>query len=253
MPEPAAGWQAEHLRVTCFCDQPPVDLWNRVAPEITPERDIREPRLPKAEQGATVQGRWLSVVTLPGRVDLIITRVPTEAGGKDITGIGPLPEALSALLEHGTRLLSALAASNRPVTRIALGGTLLEGVPDRISGYHKLATYLEGRVTLDAENSFDFSYRINRPRHLSIGEDSPLRINRLHQWAVLLIVETLFTVASGGFMAVPGAKPVHACQLTVDVNTDAERAKPIPPESLQLILNTLTEYCREVAVRGDCD
>jgi hypothetical protein len=84
------------------------------------------------------------------------------------------------------------------IKRISFAGKLIQRMPDRDSGYRRIAEYLPD-VRLDPEST-DFLYRVNRKR-LSNSGTPDLLINRLSTWSVMKV-----TVQARG--RVPGSGEV---------------------------------------------
>jgi len=160
--------------------------------------------------------------------------------------IGPVREALdifSPLMRRWFELESC-----PPVQRLAFGAILRQPVNDQQSGYRQISAYLPF-VKLDAENSSDFSYQINRPR-VSTSGFAELKINRLSKWSVVAGQSIQFAVGLTSARYLPG-RAYFACHLEVDINTAAEFQGELPRDQLPQIFQELVDLGIEIAREGD--
>lgn len=242
-----SDWQVDHFRVVCFGPSTPADVWERTHPAAPAEIDSRDARIGKRERGVAKDNNWLAVVSLPGRTDLVLGTAPQNPQ-RAMDGIGSYVERLEDVKGLARAFVGAFTES--PVVRIAFAGVFRLPVADHATGYQQLSDYLPA-VQIDAANSFDFLYRINRPRSATLSDKSTLRINRLSQWSVAKQVEATFNVGPAGLIHIPGGAERFSCQLMVDINTDGERVDRIPIEELGPLLESLIACATEITEQGD--
>jgi hypothetical protein len=136
-----------------------------------------------------------------------------------------------------------------PFLRIAYGLILVRPVAGRREGYLELTKYLPA-VEIDAENSSDLSYQINRPRALTSLTDE--KANRLSKWSVGLLVVDAFAMSAarqGGRR--DRVSEEHNCRVELDMNTSAERTEPLPNERVLAVFEELVGLAAEIAEKGD--
>lgn len=207
-----------------------------------PDSRTEKPKEATVTEEGVFQDAKLALVTAPNRCDLVLQ--PGEilsVGEPQLPVIGVANEVMSPFVELGKRLLNL--ETFPAITRVAFGSVLLLPVSDRVKGYEQLNPYLPFK--LDATNSSDFSYRINRPRDSRSGVAS-LRINRLCKWSTLAFRSGEF-MAAGPEVVTRENETVYACRVELDINTDPGFSGDIPKD----ILDELVDLAREICEKGD--
>lgn len=238
---PIEEWYVGQLRISSFHsleETADISDWLLELTGKPPERVIDEPRegvrteeTPYRENGVLSLKRYRQAA----RIDLLC--LPLIAASMEPFGIpnlGHVEEAFSAFIELGKDLLN-LEAMPRPI-RLAFAPTLFLPVDDRASGYRLLDEFLP--VEIDAEDSSDFQYQINRRRPSILG-DSELMVNRLSKWDVM--------ASSFGVVGSQSVRACSACRLTLDINSVPEFQGALPGE----ILEEFAELAREICAQGD--
>ncbi len=251
-------WQVIGLRLTAFLSQPPTQdneaLWRRVVEHQADHVTAPPAAGTKKNDGSFKQGR-LTMQTHPGRADILLMAPamnPLQAvlQPEGSTVLGPLAQSLEDFVPMALGWLVDLGAS---VNRVALGATLDDPTSkDRPDAYRALGKYLHS-LKLDAENSSDFAYQINRPRASNTlpGE----RVNRYVRWSAFARYQAQFTLSpmvSASFM------PSHPRLITIgphaeiDVNTvSSSSGTDLPPEHLAAVVRELRALVVEIAEKGD--
>ncbi len=248
--QPPNAWVAQVLRLTAYYSQDQeFDLpswWAELA-GASPEKDTKDLKTAtRTVEGPSGSGRLILqknplVINLSYQPD---AHALCKIDG--IPAVGYFDAAYRDFLSLAKKLLSI--ESFCPVKRLAFGLTLNLPAENLEQALRQLAPYTKG-VTIDAANSRDFMYRINRRRR-STGDVPDLYINRLSTWQ---------TVAYHSVMAGPAATPAttsapqHACQLELDMNTAQEFAGPLPVDKLKTIFEELASMGTEIIEKGDIE
>jgi hypothetical protein len=249
---PIEHWKTEHLRLTLFPDEDIEDLeqnwWYDLVGELPEAGSLRPKMRGRQEQGAFEKGKL--VLTLrPRRIDWMysidLQREP------DVEGIFTIGHFHESLDQFSTLMSKWFGVDTCPsAKRLAFGAILLYIVKDRQAGHRQLSAYLHD-VKVDAENSTDLSYRINRPRPTTT-EIAGLKINRLSAWSVAGM-----TIMQGEFEAAPPSAEVFqeperfACRLALDINTDREFEEHFVRTQLPTVFRELTDLGQEIVREGD--
>lgn len=241
-------WQVESTRFTVFVSPSAKisasDWWSSVV-DAPPESHASRPREGFLQDTGAWGGGRLTLMVNPPRIDWIY--------GVDIGNIGPELDKFPALGEfqpEATRLVDLIHKwlPNCPEsTRIAWGTVLSFPVADRKAGYLALSNYLHA-LKIDAEDSTDLIYQINRHRKSKVMQD--LSLNRLSKWAVALIQPLTIQISPAGGALTQGSG-LTACRLELDVNTAPEEQAPLPRNFLEPLLDELVALTKEIAERGD--
>lgn len=194
------------------------------------------------ELAATHQGLVYQVTVAGPKID-VKTSAPLDA-----TSAKPLPilehaESVRSLFKHKSADLLGRVSN---VQRLAVGEHFLIPTSSRVAAYKILGSCLPS-VDVDAENSSDFFYRINRPREIELGGKKIL-VNRLSQWGGLAF-NVIVTSAEVSKTANIGE--------TVSLLTDVNSAQGV---DIGTILDTKQQYdlttilfalSREISEKGD--
>jgi hypothetical protein len=248
----AESWKTESLRLTVFPspNQQFVQRnnWWISTVGTDPDTISEQPRSAVYQaMGAVTPESQLLLSVQPDRIDWQLSASDKHREAEGLPTIGSLDEALSIIVP---KLEAWLQHQCPECQRLALGVVLLRQVLSRVEGYERLKPYLPA-VTLDPENSTDFSYSINRPR---MSEREGVSINRLSRWGVVnLKTFRLAHLGAAGLTQVlePLAGDYFACRLELDISTPAERQSPFSRSAAINILRELVGFANEIADRGD--
>lgn len=236
-----SAWQADHLRLSLFCDKP----WT-AAPEAMfqaifhgqPDSVVQKPVIGEA----TAEGPWLtqraSIKRLINRIDILVSPFPSTP--LDF----PLLSSLSTLLpSFSSSVASWYSTQDQDVTRIAIGcGGLLE-VANRVENYKKLHDLIRV-INVDVDRFRDFNFQVNLP---STSNSEPnLTINRLTNWAA--IEAQLGLIDPSGNKSATQTR--HFCRCTADINTDGERVTPIAKAKIGSLIDEMTAITLQVLEKG---
>jgi hypothetical protein len=247
----SSDWQAESLRLTAFLT-PSVqpnggDWWASIA-GTQPETRTAKPALGQLVDSGTFEDNMLTLSIQAGRIDWFLGPNPAVAQDSSvpIKSVGPFSSALDGFLRAMLKWLELCP----PVLRLAYGVVLLEPTESKEAGYKRLAESLPS-IRLDAKDSEDFFYQINRPRQTpaNLGH---LKVNRLSKWSVSSF--QMFSSVIAPDMKIPyqhlGPKTL-VCRLELDISTPAEKPDELPHEKLKEIFRELTVVGTEIAEKGD--
>jgi hypothetical protein len=243
------AWQVELLRLTVFpsplSQVKPERWWHDVVGEDA-ESSTSQPRRKALFQEGAVTGARLILSVEPTRIDWRLVPIESQQSGDPYTNIVVLPDVINSFI---SLISNWFNLETYPKTkRLAFGAVLLHPVNDRVLGYRQLSAYLP-YVTLDAENSIDFLYRINRPRRSTSNMES-LYINRLSTWAVRASGEAELSVglASAQITMTPTS---HACHLELDINTNQEFPGELSAKESLIVFRELVNLGLEIVREGD--
>lgn len=244
-------WLTESLRLTVFPHPPEVDVavnwWQAVTGEAPATHTVQ--RLgPVLQEHGPIQNSYcnLSLQFQPGRLDWVMS--PIIPPSLKLEGF-PNFDSFDSATEKFRALFLKWIRVAPPFNRLAIGSILVLPVQDKADGYREIQKYLPA-VKLDAENSADFSYGINRPRQSQII--AGLRINRLSNWSVAKLSGIRIELGDAGqSRAIESAEGLSACRLQVDVNTQPERTEAFVYNDREALLDELMRINAELVDRGD--
>jgi hypothetical protein len=237
-----ATWQAESLRLTAFIaphEKVAEPNWWAEVMGAEPDNKTSKPKVGEYGQSGECGAGRLTLNVQPGRVDWVWSSVvDPERWAEAIPTIGPWGETL----ERFHQLMNRWLPIAPPVQRLALGTSFVIPVETLQEGYRRLSRFLPFR--LDAENSSDFLYRINRPRESKAKPG--LKLNRLSTWGVVGWLKMMVSVGQ----AVSSPPQNLACRVETDINTAVE-CQDIPKDLVPALLQECVTLAGEIAERGD--
>lgn len=258
MPKPAmklpelSAWKTEMLRLTVFHQLgPQLDDhgWWETVVGTAPESKSVKPR----EGGFEVSGPLgTGVLTLranPFRYDwLYSAAISLDKLPGEFPTVGPLPEALTVFVP----LMVAWFATGPQAHRLAFGTAVLQSVEDRVTGYKLLDGYLPS-ITMDPDNSSEFSYSINRHRKAHDFDD--IHVNRISKWSVIrlqsMMISMNMLIGQQATTDAAQGQALEALRLDLDINTDAERTQLLPTNQLPGLFRHLVDLGKEIIEKGD--
>jgi hypothetical protein len=194
------------------------------------------------ELAATHQGLVYQVSVAGPKIDVKVS------APLDTTSAKPLPileqaETLRSLFERKSPDLLARVSN---VQRFAVGEHFLIPTSSRVAAYKILGSCLPS-VDVDAENSSDFLYRINRPREIELGGKKIL-VNRLSQWGCL-VFNVIVTSAEVSKTANIG----DTVSLLTDVNSaqGVDIGTILDTRQQSQLITILFALSREISEKGD--
>jgi hypothetical protein len=246
----AQGWRVETLRMTGFVaevikDPERFQLWSAITGE-SPENKIQNPRKAMLHEDGPFKNGKLILDIQPIRLDLLYTAQASDlAESKEMPTLGLFGEIIGDFEQLTNKLFSSEPFP--PLQRIAFGSILTNAVKDRKEGYKKLADFL--RFPIDAENSCDFFYQINRPRVIDLPTEK-IDINRLSKWSVAGF-EMLAVQIKPELRPLSSSSPLYATRLEVDISTTQHFTGSFNNEALPALFSQLIDFGLEISERGD--
>ena len=243
-------WILDGFRITTFFSQSiswAEHSWYEKVTGAPPETtEIRRAEGVRVDTGEITGARYTLTAT-EVRADWNVSFEPGDEKGL-FEGIGSA-ENLHERIQYFRPWLSELINVNR----LALG--LVAKIPSKgkVEAYEVLSKLLPA-VKLDAENSSEFVYRINRPRRCMV-RDLEMHINRLSSWKALQIRRVSHQLVQGSDVANVSSgiiSPVGlwaTCEL--DINTDAARVEKFKSDILWEIQELLVSNALEILDKGD--
>lgn len=241
-------WQTQVIRLTGYLadtlDISQLQWWQMVTGDIA-EESITKKGGVRIDEGRYEAGR-LRLQIDPLRVDWRLTAAvdPGEMFAEGLPTLGSFPDVLA----HFSKLMTKWIPSCPAIKRLAFGAVLLHPCENREASYQLLDAYLpDVRVS---SQSFDFTYKVNRKRPSNVVEG--LKINRLNSWSALhWMMSVSLSQAQGA--TTRDLRPLEgdACQLELDINTDAEFQGELPMNRIVETWQELLQLGTEIAEQGD--
>ena len=243
-------WRAESLRATAFyaANEPVSDaaqVWE-VVTGGTPDRVSSRPREGTQTAEGSIQGNVLVISSQVGRIDLNVRPMPPAPNVRmdGFVTLGLLTETLPSFLETAKAWLRA----SPPSIRLAFGSVLLRETESISTGNEEINRLLPS-VQIDAKDSSDFFYQINRRRR-SLSTNGVL-VNRLSKWSVMQGGSVDLVAGVGLGLQVSSGQEFYGCRLELDVNTIGPQNHPIPKAKIIDLFGELTRLGKEIADKGD--
>ncbi len=241
--EQLSAWQVESLRLTAFAHGK-VDISNArwleelFGDDVVRIQDNRASGV-RSEIVSFAKGKLL-LQTIP-QVRVIHWTFETLEGAE----FGLRELNLVDSLEPFRELMERWLHSCPDLQRIAFGCVLRLPVSDRESGYRKMSDYLVFNID---EDSYDFSYQINRPRMSSVFGDTreSIRINRLSRWSIA----ASFVIGILPVQVPPTEISSH-CRIELDINTEAEFQEVLPRSFFCSLFDEIVRLGCELVTEGD--
>jgi hypothetical protein len=172
-------------------------------------------------------------------VDVIFAAEPAPAS--TFPSIGAFESLSSEFVQSCCDWLSTHAHG---ALRVAFGSAVLLPVPDRETGYRRLASYLPFAPDPTA---YDFLYQINRRRESTVLPK--LTVNRLSRWSVAQFQGFAVGLPAGPYVV---GDPSHACRIELDINNaNREEGARIPADCASDLLRELASFARDIIQQGD--
>lgn len=246
----AQGWRVEALRMTGFAaelikDQEHLQLWSNITGE-SPEKRVQNLKRAVLHEEGPFKNGMLILEIQQIRMDLLYTaHVGDLTESKETPTLGLFGEIISDFEQLADKLFSS--ESFPPLQRIAFGFILANPVKDRKEGYRKLANFLP--FAIDAENSSDFFYQINRPRVINLPTEK-IDINRLSKWSVAGY-EMIAVQIKPELRPLSSSSPLYVIRLEVDINTTQNFTGSFNKKALLTIFKKLIDFGVELSEKGD--
>ena len=242
-------WAVDYLRATTFIRTRSMEevtgntWWEKVIGGKPDDERILHQKGVKEQKGM-LDGSLLTMLSQISRVDWTLTtakQVPSELLKR--SAIGSMSDTLKPFLKVVENWLGECP----PTNRLAFGAALVRPVADVHTGHKEILQFLPD-VRLNHMGIDDFLYQINRHRKSTSG--AGIRINRLSKWSVVRAVTVGIPVDPMGGAMPASEQESYACALELDVNTAPSRDE-ISRDITWPIFQELTEYGREIAIKGD--
>lgn len=244
-------WDVEQQRVTIFrFPGVPVDanaIWHSIV-GAEPDDISHKPSAGTTRLEGMYLNQRLILQVDSSRIDVVLAPPISADPIADFQVIGAIDDVLPPFIEAIGKWVSQYS----PVLRLALGIVLIERTEGRVASYRRLSEFLP-TVSIDAENSSDFTYQINRPKWSKVLPN--LKINRLSKWAAMRVVTANFSlpneIAAGEQILHYPTLDLQAVRLELDINSTQERTDEIP-QSLSLdLLKEMADSIQEISLKGD--
>jgi hypothetical protein len=238
-------WEVNQIRFTAFPSpaevifEKPDEWWSALTGD-KPENILHSPQVGRTVINGNIQEGNLILEVQPIRIDWVLTISDKQPG---VLTIGSFPSILHVFKNYINKWFTFETYPN--LHRLAFGVNLLQGVKSREEGYERIDKYLP-YVEIDANNSSDFNYRINRPRPSRNIEN--LSINRLSTWSV--IIQTMMTIGLPSSRMHNQPTSIN-CSLQLDINTFDDYSGEFSQENSPTVFAELTELGEEIAAMGD--
>ena len=234
---PPLRWVTEQLRFTAFTINPELrpkirDCWRALSDGQEPDTVTDEVSKQRALCQGPIDGVRLAVSVQGTRLDILQSRRPEESPP------APIDEGLKQFSRIVQRWCKRPTAQ---IQRLAFGAILLQAVHPRIEGCRDfLGQHLPVRMA--DVGLQDFVLRFNRPR--TSQAVNGLHVNQVLTWSIAK-VQTV-TVGPSSSTSATG----FAAQLSIDVNSDAERRDLLDPGSLSRLFQEFAGLGAGIARKG---
>lgn len=243
-------WHAKLLRLTAFpnshiSEETPETWWASVIGE-TPDNIISQPKLQRYVADATYGLGMVRLNVQPDRIDWLY--LASDTNDMDVLPtVGPVASALQLF----RNIVSTWFSQNTTpdLNRLAFGAILQAETSNRAEAYSQLNSLLS-TVEVDAENSSDFIYQINRPRLITAG-DMAIPVNRLSKWTASATVRQDITFTPSRVTQQRAVLQHTATQLELDINTAPDFGEPIEHSLSDSVFSKLVELALEISEAGD--
>ena len=209
-----------------------------------PETRTSKPSRGESTEAGPVGDCTLTLSVRPGRVDWFLTKRVPEGALPEGNWAGRFEDTLGVFVP----LMARWVAVCPGLVRLAFGSVVHEPVPDRGTGYRRLAQLLPD-VRLDPEHSEDFMYQINRPRQ-SVVIDG-LKVNRFSRWSAAVLVPLMLVLEKEHVVQQQVSPGENTVRTELDVNTDPGFASELPAASLPQLFGELQNLTVELLTKGD--
>ncbi|MEE9161423.1 MAG: hypothetical protein V3U35_00495, partial [Candidatus Neomarinimicrobiota bacterium] len=184
-----------------------------------PAKVLQEPKIPKTEARGEIDGNTFAVTSSTDRLHLQFVDLLEGQGGSPIEVTTFYKESLMKFSDLVKPWLTLEKIG--PIKRLAAGAISYLPVESQDEGYGRLAEYLPG-VQIDAGDSHDFLYQINRRRGSTSGITG-LYVNRLSRWSLIKIKLVKIRFMDTGEVVSDDDSPLeYACRLELDMNTSSD-------------------------------
>lgn len=234
-------WQVESLRITTFLVSP-VDIENITWWEDTvnskPETDHINRKVGQRFQNGSYSNGVMNLSISPQRVDWSL--IPVVAPDSIFPRLGEVEDKLPEFVG----LIQSWIANCQGINRLALGVVALADRDNHEACYQYLNELLpEVQVN---ENTYDFLYQINRPRFINVSGIENIKINRLSKWNSLKGGR-----AQSDKNEQDQDQKFYVARLELDVNSDADQKSALPNESIPELINSFSDFAKEIIANGD--
>jgi len=235
-------WYVTNIRLTCFADLSDAELLVRILNDAFGgdfEKETKYPRQNRVDLEYITDDKLYQVEIMSNRFNLFChAQADPEAQPTSFPHLGTIEDVERWFLDLSASVLSSKDLPT--IQRLAFGPMFQQPAESRDDAYKQLSKYL--RFELDAENSSDFLYRINRPKNDEYkGKD--LKINRVATWSCPFYGVQKFS----GTVAQSGRLDFYSLGMDLDINTDATVEGDFDEE----ILDTLKKHAHDFCLHGD--
>lgn len=234
-----SSWQIELLRLSVFTSTTPIQEnlgWWNSASGSKPESLVSKPAVGVFSATGLVMDVNFTLNLSLGRIDWLVAGVPSDSAPIPVIG-----DYRKAKDKFDSLLTSWVDRKPVPISRLALGVVARWPARDKVDAYKAIARFLSS-IKIDAENSSELTYQINRPRKSTAVDD--LGINRLSKWSVKTLNVTTVT---GPAISTPLETFAH---LEMDINTDVGNSQDLAGWSTKL-LEEFFSLAEEIMEKGD--
>lgn len=242
-------WKCLELRLTAFPRNPFVEFTSGFWENVTLEKPEIQNLQPKKhilhEDGIYGENKLLLDIT-PGRIDLKFSAdFKNTPESEELATLGDIDSNLSVF----SKLADSMFKNNRfpEIKRLAFGIVLINPVESLEEGYKELKEMLQDSITINFEDTSDFLFQFNKKVHHTLDDEdlilNKLRRHSVQKWSFIQFVNDIQT---NNFTN----KDLFATRLELDINSAAERIKPISKESLGSLYNKLVELGNTI-ISGD--
>jgi hypothetical protein len=235
------GWRAKNVSYVFFSPKPLNENAGQLFQAIsgTFPSTVQQLMPVGTTAGGEVNGDWLSIQAVPGKVQLDIASPSSAVAPFELPTIADIRSAAARALPFAEK-----AAVGRDVTRI---GFVIDGV-EFVSSYKEArARMMTALPFLDVpDDAHEIVFQLNSP--LTLGAVDDVRLNRHCRWSS--IVHQLIQLDMIGAAGAPASEEVHAAALLIDINTDPRFSGPFASKEIARLCEALASVALEVLDKG---
>jgi hypothetical protein len=242
---PLSEWKTVHMRLTAFPnpeDSFDGEEWWAEITGYAPDTKTEQPKTSEKIHRGAFEGGSLALSLFPSRINWVYSATSEQIlKTENIPVLGTFEERVQTFEQVMKGWLQIKSPS---LARLAFGAQVIQSVSSHDEAYNRLSNYLP--FDIDASNSSDFLYRINKKRNALSMEG--LEINRLSTWSALRFEGNIQSTATPRQNR---AIERYACLLELDINTSADYAGDLKQAILSDLFSELIALGLEIAKEGD--
>jgi hypothetical protein len=239
-------WTCETIRLSLFSTggvQITNEDWTNLTGQAEAEKEQKGAG--RRVMASALMGGQLSLTAVGNRCDCVLSPIANvdEISEEQVPSVGQWPTCFDQFQKATEAYLPKFGI---PISRIALGVTLVSLHKERLDAYKAFAQQVKS-IAHPPEKLHDVLFRINWPQNSKA--DNTLMLNRLTTWQVQQI--QLQIIVDGNSPTTFVNPITHTLRLELDHNTDQAHAQPFDRDQLVPIYRELANLALQNADQGE--